>query len=232
MPHARFWIATLCILAFTARAPGGGLANDCATALPLADQGELVIVLSPDVPVGATVTGVTLSFRAAHEWIGDLTVSLDHGELGAMLIDRPGSGDFSFGCGGEFIDVLVTDSPVAGGPAPCTPDNPEYTGEVAPVEPLSVFLGEQASGGWAVTVRDVQQFDIGTIEEVCLEVVFESAACAGDCDASGAVNFADLVSMLFEFGTPGSSPSCDADGSGSVNFADLVSALFLFGPCP
>ena len=55
--------------------------------------------------------------------------------------------------------------------------------------------------------------------------------CPGDCDNSGAVNFSDLVSMLFEFGTPGTNPGCDADDSGTVNFSDLVAALFAFGPC-
>ena len=54
--------------------------------------------------------------------------------------------------------------------------------------------------------------------------------CPGDCDGSGSVDFADLVSILFEFG--GASGPCDADNSGEINFADLVSALFLFGPCP
>jgi len=57
------------------------------------------------------------------------------------------------------------------------------------------------------------------------------AACPGDCDESGVVDFNDLVSMLFEFGTPGSVAGCDADGTGVVNFNDLVTALFLFGPC-
>ncbi len=231
MPHAKRLLALAMLLAPGASVTAGGTASDCATALPLTDQGEQQIVLSPDVPAGAVVTGVTLSFRATHEWIGDLTVSLEHGEPIALLIDRPGSGDFNFGCGGELIDVLVTDAPQAGGPAPCTPDNPVYTGEVAPVDPLAVFVSSEGSGVWIVTVRDVQQFDAGTIEEVCLEIAFESGSCAGDCDGSGTVNFADLVSMLFEFGTPGANPGCDADGSGAVNFADLVSALFVFGPC-
>lgn len=56
--------------------------------------------------------------------------------------------------------------------------------------------------------------------------------CPGDCDASGSVNFGDLVAILGEFGTPGSLQGCDVDGSGMVNFGDLVMALGLFGPCP
>ncbi len=82
-----------------------------------------------------------------------------------------------------------------------------------------------------INIPSVQQglsWTLGPIELVDLD---GDAVCAGDCDDSGAVDFADLVSMLFEFGT---SPNngCDADGSGEVNFADLVFALFAFGPCP
>ncbi|MEQ9616730.1 MAG: hypothetical protein RLN60_01705 [Phycisphaerales bacterium] len=54
--------------------------------------------------------------------------------------------------------------------------------------------------------------------------------CTGDCDGSGAVDFNDLVTMLFEFGNS-AGPDCDADDSGAVDFNDLVAALFLFGPC-
>ena len=56
-----------------------------------------------------------------------------------------------------------------------------------------------------------------------------SEFCAGDCDGSGTVDFADLVAMLFEFGAE--TAPCDADASGTVDFADLVAALFVFGPC-
>jgi len=57
-----------------------------------------------------------------------------------------------------------------------------------------------------------------------------ASPCPGDCDGSGTVDFNDLVSMLFLFGTdPGD--ACDADQSGEVDFNDLVTALFVFGPC-
>jgi len=59
----------------------------------------------------------------------------------------------------------------------------------------------------------------------------EGFLCLGDCDQNGTREFNDLVSMLFEFGTPGTNPGCDADESGTVDFNDLVATLFLFGPC-
>jgi len=55
--------------------------------------------------------------------------------------------------------------------------------------------------------------------------------CLGDCDASGTVDFNDLVSMLFFFGQ-NTGDTCDTDENGTVDFNDLVAALFLFGPCP
>lgn len=59
----------------------------------------------------------------------------------------------------------------------------------------------------------------------------EGLLCSGDCDQDGDVDFNDLVTMLFDFGTPGTNIACDPDDSGSVDFNDLVTALFLFGPC-
>lgn len=58
-----------------------------------------------------------------------------------------------------------------------------------------------------------------------------TSVCLGDCDESGAVNFNDLVAMLFQFGAD-TGDGCDANDDGDINFNDLVAALFLFGPCP
>lgn len=90
--------------------------------------------------------------------------------------------------------------------------------------------------------RDLNRFFTGVIDELALydriltpaEIADRAAralgSCPGDCDQSNDVSFADLVCMLFEFGT--SNPVADCDESGLVGFSDLVCALFLFGPCP
>jgi len=62
-------------------------------------------------------------------------------------------------------------------------------------------------------------------------VSMQDPLCLGDCDNSGAVNFNDLVSMLFEFGNTAEDSACDCDESGEINFNDLVCALFVFGSC-
>jgi len=106
-----------------------------------------------------------------------------------------------------------------------------------------LIAGDGQSGdefGAAVAI-DGQRILIGALEDnnkngfdAGAAYVFEqsSPVCPGDCDGSGAIDFNDLVSMLFEFGNPMFGDGCDADASGGVDFNDLVAALFLFGPCP
>lgn len=56
-------------------------------------------------------------------------------------------------------------------------------------------------------------------------------ACNGDANSDGTVNFADVTSVLANWG--GNGPDGDADHSGAVNFADVTAVLAFFGvPCP
>lgn len=55
------------------------------------------------------------------------------------------------------------------------------------------------------------------------------AACPGDTNASGTVNFADLNTVLGQFGQSGSGLSGDVNFDGVVNFADLNIVLGNFG---
>jgi hypothetical protein len=61
--------------------------------------------------------------------------------------------------------------------------------------------------------------------------------CAGDADGSGAVNFADITSVLAAFGAAcpaGTSPCAgDANDDRAVDFADITTVLANFGAaCP
>jgi len=89
---------------------------------------------------------------------------------------------------------------------------------------LEMDMDDAVDGGNAlfITAGDIQAVDD----------LVPDLFCAGDCNDDGEINFSDLVAMLGEFGTSGSSAGCDADQSGTVNFSDLVATLGVFGPCP
>ena len=60
--------------------------------------------------------------------------------------------------------------------------------------------------------------------------------CMGDADGSGTVDFADITSVLSNWGAsyaPGAVPAPgDSDHGGSVNFADITATLANYeGPC-
>ncbi|MEQ9617300.1 MAG: M14 family metallocarboxypeptidase [Phycisphaerales bacterium] len=100
----------------------------------------------------------------------------------------------------------------------------------------SIAIGDETASSSTVRVRFLAS-DLGTasVIECGLDGVTVTTTgecdCPGDCDGSGAIDFNDLVAMLFEFGMPDAPATCDADASGAVDFNDLVTALFLFGPC-
>ncbi len=63
------------------------------------------------------------------------------------------------------------------------------------------------------------------------DVILAPPACPGDADGSGAVNFADVLSVLANFG--GSGPAGDANHNGFVDFSDVLTVLANFNAiCP
>jgi len=57
--------------------------------------------------------------------------------------------------------------------------------------------------------------------------------CPADLVTDGAVNGADLATVLVYWGTSGSQyPGVDVDGSGIVDASDLATVLAAWGPCP
>ncbi|MDX2114860.1 MAG: hypothetical protein SFZ24_04460 [Planctomycetota bacterium] len=160
-------------------------------------------------------------------------------EPGRMVIRGSGFADLiSFGEGraewsfalvaldaqGRFIDERV----LAGGPGAWTMDveveMPAGAAFVA-MEWRSDALGELA----------VEASEALLHGEISLHVLPGGVpACAGDADAGGLVDFADINAVLAAFGSNyGGLPAAgDADLSGAVDFNDIVTVLRNFGvPC-
>ena len=63
-----------------------------------------------------------------------------------------------------------------------------------------------------------------------LEDVLDGPACPSDVDQNGSVGFADVLSLLGDWGC-GTCPDSDVDNSGSVDFSDLLAVIANWGDC-
>lgn len=95
--------------------------------------------------------------------------------------------------------------------------------------PFEAALPGSVQPGWVVSATAIRASN-GDTSEFSGAIVVESAGvCPGDTNGDGVVNFADLNTVLSQFGQTGAGLSGDVNSDGSVNFADLNMVLSNFG---
>jgi hypothetical protein len=137
------------------------------------------LAIPDNLPAGASDTitlsdasvlsGLTLSIKATHTWVGDLKFTLSKDAATSALIDRPGYTGSGFGCNGDNIDVILDDA--AGSPveSACSTTPPALSGTLSPNAPgLAPFNGLSLAGTWTLNVSDNASGDTGTLTEWCL----------------------------------------------------------------
>ncbi len=83
---------------------------------------------------------------------------------------------------------------------------------------------------WVMGSTDVSvTFHGWNIDDVVISALVPLAACTGDTNGDGVVNFSDLNTVLATFGQNGAMLPGDLNGDGQVNFADLNTVLANFG---
>ena len=122
----------------------------------------------------ALLSGLKVIVRANHTYVGDLSFRLTRAATSALLVDRPGVPDSSFGCSGDNVDVTLDDA--AGTPVEtqCAGGPPAISGTHAPNNPIAPFLGQAFAGAWSLTATDGASSDTGTLLEWCLVPETES----------------------------------------------------------
>ncbi len=118
------------------------------------------------------VTGLDVSLRVTHTWVGDLVFVLRHVPTGksVTLIDRPGMPPGGVGCSRNDIEAVLDD----GGERPvedeCATSSPAIRSppSFTPNEPLSTFDGDSLAGDWVLTISDHNRQDTGRLVEWCL----------------------------------------------------------------
>ncbi len=159
-------------MATSAHAATWNFSNSPALAIPDGSNGcnntagaAATDILAASGPSLGIVTDVNLDLDIPHTWPGDLVVKITS-PAGTQVtvvenignVNAPGGGNC--GCGTD--DFLTTlDDEAAGGSVEdaCPPSGADFT----PHNPLSAFIGENASGNWTLEVVDWSGLDTGTL---------------------------------------------------------------------
>ncbi|MDJ0655908.1 MAG: Ig-like domain-containing protein [Xanthomonadales bacterium] len=147
------------------------LCSNPNVAIPDANATGVADVL--DVGSFGVLTDLDLSLDITHSFTGDLTVTLEHEASGTsvVVLERPdlASNPSGFGCSGSNIQVQLDDGATAAVNQECGTTTPTLFGTFSPGEPLSAFNGQDFSGNWRLTVRDLISPDAGTLVRWCLK---------------------------------------------------------------
>ncbi|MEO6689096.1 MAG: hypothetical protein ABIN56_08265, partial [Dokdonella sp.] len=120
-------------------------------------------------PSGATLTGLKLTIKTTHTYVGDLKYTLSKGVPSSIVIDRPGYTGTGFGCSGDNIDVTIDDSAAVIVESQCNATPPALSGPVKPNNPLATpFNGLTLAGTWTLNASDNAAGDVGTVDQWCL----------------------------------------------------------------
>ncbi len=116
----------------------------------------------------------------SHTWIGDLIVSLTHGDTASQirLIDQPGLPATSNGCDQDNIEAILDDEVTLPVENRCSSTIPSISGIYKPEQPLSTFIGENLNGTWTLNVSDNYTADTGSLIEWCIAARISSIPAA------------------------------------------------------
>ncbi len=117
----------------------------------------------------SVLSGLRVSIKATHSYVGDLKFTLHKDTTTSALIDRPGQPASTFGCSGNDIDVTLDDAAASPAESTCSFTPPALSGTLAPNAPgLAPFVGQSLAGTWTMNVSDNAGGDTGTFTEWCL----------------------------------------------------------------
>ena len=129
------------------------------------------------------ITDVNVTVNITHPWVGDVGLSLISPSGKTVILSVLDSNDD----GDNYVNTIFDDEAldeINSGTAP-------FTGSFRPVGDLSVFNNEESYGAWKLKVADVQEEDIGSIQNWQIEIC-GILVMSDDNDKDGVVNSVDL----------------------------------------
>ncbi len=100
------------------------------------------------------ITSIKMDLNLTHTYIGDLTVKLVSPAGTSVILHNES--------GGSADDIVGT-----------------YPDDLTPAQSMDVFLGQNMSGTWTLTVIDAASYDTGTINSWCLHLGYPEDVLSG-----------------------------------------------------
>jgi subtilisin-like proprotein convertase family protein len=167
--------------------PTGGSGETCQTVgLPVG-----AAPASNTIPIaGATdvVANVDVSLQIQHTWVGDISANLTHGATSSLVIDRVGVPALGpCGCGGDDIDVTLSDAGSPSVESVCNAAVPAVSGTLSPAPgTLAVFDNSDPNGNWTMLLTDhFVALDSGTFLNWCVDITTGPPTTTGGTPTGG-----------------------------------------------
>lgn len=134
---------------------------------------QSVISIPENLDVDALIEDINVNLDLSHTWLSELVISLTSPQgTTVVLLDS--------NCGG-LDDMTVTFDDKGITPS-CNQISPALSGTISPLESLSAFIGEDATGDWILTVQDKLSGEGGTINTFGLELCYEETLSMNSFD--------------------------------------------------
>lgn len=122
------------------------------------DWNTVTDTITVDDMVG--IDDLNLYLQITHYAVGDLIITLEHGDTSIIIMDRPGYSGSGKGCTRNHVNATFDDDAASAVESMCK-SGTAISGNVHPEEDLSAFNGELAQGEWTLTVSDNASSDSG-----------------------------------------------------------------------
>lgn len=135
------------------------------------DAGTNVLIpVSLNGQLGISWVLDSMRIQVSHTYLGDLlAVLINPAGDTAILFDRPGVPNSTYGCGNDNINAVFGDMFTLLSEGVCYPNPLSLYGTIKPITPLSTLHnGSTAQGTWKVNVSDRAGGDVGLIDNVWL----------------------------------------------------------------
>lgn len=171
-------------------------------AIPDGGGGGGGIEVTLDVPpLPCVIQELDVAIDINHARIGDLKVTLQHGNVIVVLMDRPGFPQLPNGCDADLAcgqPIYLSDGgafPIECGAncATCFPNGNVTTGYYLPNEALAAFSGQPVAGIWQLRVEDLAQGSQGVLCRFELLFACQDAAGVPTSEVAGEIDGIELV---------------------------------------